>query len=639
MRRAVAIVCAAVGLTVAAVPVGRGAEAEADFSASGAQAILDRNCVKCHGPLEHKGGLLLDTLAAALQGNEDGPVITPGKPAASKLIAALSADADPHMPPKKQLTGEEIATLRSWIKTLKNPAMGAAGKNSGQALDLRKVPSEPSAAIDFILAADWKRRGVHPARLSDDATFVRRVYLDLAGRIPTAPEAAAFSRDTKPGKRARLVDLLLAGDDYPRNFREIWDALLLERHGGRRDEQRRNQGWHAFLEGAFRQNRPWNEVVRDMIVARPDNPAGRGSVWFLFERRNQHQQIAEALAPVIYGTRINCAQCHDHPLAREIKQAHYWGLVAAFNRSRNVDGGDPGVEESAIGGFVNFTNLKKESQPAVVALLNGKSIDEVRPAGDAPEEDRPEGYVDSSARVKIPLVSRRAELADAVTKDNPLLARSFVNYTWAILMGRGIVHPVDEMNSKHPPSHPELLEWLAGDFAAHHYDIRRLVRAVALSRAYQLEVAQGPRRPEPDSFAAALERPLTAEAIARSARIASGRTGEDETLRRAFIEAFPDVLPRVNRATIQQSMLLANNSAFAGLFKPDAGSAVERLGQLSKYEERVRQAFLLALTRPPDARELSEGTKYLRAAADRPGAAAGELLWALAAGPEFLSNH
>src|SRR5204863_1047196 len=136
----------------------------------------------------------------------------------------------------------------------------------------------------------------------------------------------------------------------------------------------------AFLEDAFRRNRPWDEVVRTVITARPERPEDKGAVWFFVERRNEHQRIAEAIAPVIYGTRINCAQCHDHPLAREIKQAHYWGLVAAFNRSKNVerDAGNV-VAESAVGGFVNFTNLKKESQPAVMAMLTGRTIEENRP--------------------------------------------------------------------------------------------------------------------------------------------------------------------------------------------------------------------------------------------------------------------
>lgn len=159
--------------------------------------------------------------------------------------------------------------------------------------------------------------------------------------------------------------------------------------------------------------------MRGFITARPERPEDKGAVWFLFERKNEHQQIAEALAPIIYGTRIDCAQCHDHPLAAEIKQGHYWGLVAAFNRSKNVEAGPSAVREMASGGFMNFTNLKKESQPASITLLTGKVISEARPEND----DLSGLYLDPMAKVKVPKFSRRAALAEAATRDNPLLAR------------------------------------------------------------------------------------------------------------------------------------------------------------------------------------------------------------------------
>ena len=236
----------------------------------------------------------------------------------------------------------------------------------------------------------------------------------------------------------------------------------------------------------------------------------------------------------------------------------------------------------------------------------------------------------------MPKFSRRAALAEAATIGNPLLARSFVNHTWAILMGRGIVHPVDEMNSKNPPSHPELLDWLAADFAAHGYTPRRLVRAIVLSRGYQLSAVNSS---PPAAFSTSLEKPLTAEMIARSARIASGRAADDAPLRQAFVEAFPDVLPRVLRTTIQQAMLLANSDKFSSLYAPESGDAAERLGSLATPEERVREAFHLALTREPDAEELARGIEFLQTRADQPAVAAGHLLWALASGPEFLTNH
>jgi len=600
-------------------------------AAARAQAVLDQHCVKCHGPLEDKAGLWLDTPEAVLAGGEEGLVVVPGRPEESPLIRALHPEADPHMPPKKQLAEAEIAALRDWVTELGAPAPPAA--ESGPATE-----APAPATIDEFDEADWRRRGLAPAPPADDRTFLRRVCLDLIGRIPTESEAAAFLDDASPDKRTALVDRLLATDDAARTFREVWDTLLMGRRSGRREAGRRDHGWFAFLEDAFKSGRPWNEVVAAFIAARPEKPGDQGAVWFVYERRNEHQQIAEALAPVIYGTRIDCAQCHDHPLAREIKQGHYWGLVAAFNRSKNVDGGAPAVAESAVGGFINFTNLKKESQPAVLAMLTGATIGETWPEPGAKEEDSPDRYQEPAAAVKVPRFSRRAELARAATENNPLLARSFVNHAWALFMGRGLVHPVDEMNSKNPPSDPALLDWLARDFAAHGHDVRRVLRGIVLSRGYQLAAWPGPGAPPPaEAFAAAVERPLTAEAIARSARLAAGHPADDDALRRAMIGAFPDVLPRVVRATVQQAMFLTNDDAFTALFAD--GPAAQALARLPAPEDRARAAFRQALLREPDAAELEHAAAFLRERPGDPAPAVGQLLWSLASGPEFLTNH
>jgi mono/diheme cytochrome c family protein len=589
------------------------------------QAILDRHCVKCHGPLEQNAELRLDSATAIGKGSVDGPVVVAGDLENSKIFRVLAADADPHMPPKKQLSENEIEVLRKWITAIPDAAAAISLPATTE------IPQDPTAAIDYFLSAGWRERRIEPAPLCDDRTFVRRVTLDVAGRIPTPDETLAFLFDASPDKRTALVDRLLASDEAAPNFREVWDLLLMGRRGSRREERRREGGWFAFLEEAFRRDRPWNEVVQTIITARPTQPQDAGAIWFLYERRNDHQQIAEAIAPVIYGTRIDCAQCHDHPLAGEIKQEHYWGLVAAFNRSKNTEKGPPAVQESAAGGFMNFTNLKKESQPAAMVMLTGSKIDEPRPSKD---EDSPDRYVDANAAVKVPKFSRRAVFAEVATGDNALLARSFVNHTWAVLMGRGIVDPPDEMNSKHAPSHREMLDWLAADFAAHQYHARRLIRSVLLSRAYQLARPAGIESSPPDAFAAALEKPLTAEAIARSLAIASGRNTEDN-LRQAIAERFPESPIRPARATIQQTMFLANSEQMAALFAPSDKEAVPAA---STPADSVRAIFRRALIREPDAEELAHGTEFLTGH-DNLAVATGQLLWALVAGPEFLTNH
>ena len=605
------------------------AESAQDLWSQRIQPLFDVHCVKCHGPLEQKGGLALDHLEAILHGGEEGPVVMPGDPHKSRIHLYLAADSDPHMPPKKQLSEADRAWVARWITALPN-----AGSAPAAASHTNRAFFGPDQAIEVVVSEAWASRQVNPAAAADPRTWCRRVYLDLAGRIPTAREQAEFLAAPEVSRREALVDRLLAAPGYPVHMRELWDVFLMGRPKRDAHEDRRRQnGWWTFLETAFRENRPWNETVRAMLVARPGSVEEKGASWFLYERRNEHQAIAEAVAPVIYGTRIDCAQCHDHPLTREIKQAHYWGLVAAFNRSKNIDGGSD-VAESAIGGFINFTNLKKESQPAVLRLLNGRVVEEEWPKADQKETDSDALYVEPAAKARVPKKSRRAAFAEAATRDNPLLARAMVNRVWATFLGRGIVHPTDEMNGRNPPSHPELLDWLSKDFAAHGYDVRRLVRSIVLSRPYGLATGNT----VPEAFASALERPLTAEQLARSWDVALERSPDDDPLRRATIVALPDVLPRDYNATFQQAQFLANSPAVAELLKPVDGDALHRLATLPQIEARAREAFLCAFGRVPDPAESEAAVTFLKERSGSSETAIANLFWSLLASAEFLSS-
>lgn len=607
--------------------VAAGADADVLWSTK-VRPLFDVHCVKCHGPIERKSGLELDTPEAVLKGGDEGLVVVPGNAAQSRLSQYLAAGADPHMPPKKQLSEADQAVVREWIEAL----AVTAPPEVGVARPARTFGSIPEA-VDTLLAEGWKTRGLQPAAAVDDRLWCRRVYLDLVGRIPTSEEIDAFVALPAEGRREALVDRLLASDGYVHRMRELWDVFLMGRpKRDNHEDRRKQQGWWGFLEESFRKNRPWNETVRDLLVARAEAPEAKGASWFLYERRNDHQAMAEAVAPVVYGTRLDCAQCHDHPLAREIKQAHYWGLVAAFNRSKNIDGGNQ-VAESAVGGFINFTNLRKESQPAIVTLLNGRTVAEDRPAPGAKEEDADDRYVDPKAKPRVPKFSRRAAFAEAATQDNPLLARAFVNRMWAVCFGRGLVHPVDEMNARNVPSHPELLDWLAADFARSGHDVRRFVRGLVLSRAYGLARGTGPA----DAFASAMERPLTAEQLARSWRVVAGVAPDDDALRRATTAALPDVLPREYNATFQQAQFLANAPALAELLKPEGSGTVSRLASIRDRTARVQEAFRRTYGRQADADEMAAALALADGTEAAAGAASRDLLWALMTSAEFLT--
>ncbi len=677
------------------------------------EPLLDKQCLKCHAGVRQRGGLDLRSLETTLRGGDSGPAIMPGKPEESRILQYVAPKGEPHMPPdpKKQLSAEEIATLKSWIAQLPAPKSKLASATSTnvtwvpeyvadykRSLDVHPaVPANlsASATIDWFLQLDWKRDNIEPARLCDDITFVRRVYLDIAGRIPTVEERKLFLTDARPDRRQRLVTGLIESEDYPRHMRETFDAVLMGRPGNNDIvRMRQGSGWNAFLEDTFRTNRPWNETVRSMLVARPAQGAGRGAVWFLAERKNSYQAIAEAVAPVVFGVQVKCAQCHNHPLSWEIEQRHYWGLVAAFNRSTNVDtDSGPAVSESAIGGFINFANLKKESQPATLVFLNGKSVPEKVPGADVKQVDSPDLYVVPPAKegqkariAAVPRFSRREAFADSVTHDNPALARAFVNRIWAALMGRGIVVPVDEIDSRHHPSHPELLEWMTHDFERSNYDIKRLVRNIALTHAYQLDShPAGKTPPRPESFARALDKPLTAEQLLHSLWVATGNNVRTDTtagapvnantakgearpstdLENAFVMTFPDVMPDTYSPSLQQALFLSNSPVLNDLLKPAPGTTITRLITMkpttvvkpvsntksTKPDKvgakpdpnallnaaRVNDAFLTVLGRNPDATELQQCQSILKSQSPERGLR--NLLWALLTCAEFQVNH
>jgi hypothetical protein len=633
---------------------------------------LDRYCFKCHAGVRQKSGLDLRSLDTILRGGERGPAVIPGKPEESRLLQFLQPDADPHMPPegKKQVTASEIEGLQDWIAKLPRPdgirfsATNSAWVN-GYVAEIRKLENAgdapalstpPHQAIDAILAADWAEQKITPAPLCDDATFVRRIYLDLAGRIPTAAERESFLASQEVKRRDALIGQLLESPEYSRHLREIFDVVLLGRPKGRNETARRDHGWFTYLEDSFRTNRPWNEMVREMILARSTDARTRGAAQFLYERRNNFQAMAEAVAPVAFGMQIGCAQCHNHPLSWEIEQRHYWGLVAAFNRSKNVDTSSGiALAESAIGGFVQFTNLKKESQPATLAFLNGRTVEEKRPGENEKEKDDPALYLvpPSGKEAKegreapkveaaaVPKFSRREALADAVTTDNPRLARAFVNRMWQVLMGRGIVHPVDQMDSRHRPSHPLLLDWLAKDFERNGYDVKRLVRAIVESRVYQLDSKAPGQAPPVTSFARALDKPLSAEQLAASVLVASGHyppSGEEANeLRRAIVQKFPDFMPVVYNPSLDQALFWANSPVIDQLLKPKEGNAAAQLLAVDSAEQRVKRAFLMVLGREPDSAESAELATLGKAGTRENGVR--NILWALLSSAEFQLNH
>ncbi len=528
-------------------------------------------------------------------------------------------------------------------------ALEAAESGNAVASTEKMVPrnhEEVVAQINQHLRQGYQNRGLKPTNSCDDRAFVRRVYLDLVGRIPKVAELEKCLKDgiETSQQRGRLIEQLLQSEEHVIHWADLFDTLLMGRAAEAKYTKRRQHQWRAFLENSIRTNQPWNQFVEEILLARPTDETKQGGNWFLFERNNDHQQIAEAIAPAVFGIRIECAQCHDHMLVDEIKQSHYWGLVAFFNRGKNEHGkAGPQVMESAVGGFSEFADLLGDSTPNRLAFLEVDTVEEKRPGKDEKQSDEDElyrpGRTDSVPRV--PMFSRREKFVTKVVRDHPRVARALVNRVWALLMGRGIVHPYDEMDSIHDPSHPELLDWLSQDFRDSGYSVRRLIRAIVSSDAYRLASRRPEHVDDPATFAYYLERSLTGEQLARSIAIALfGDLGDDEVVNSVFRQQFPDLLPDEQVANVKESLFLSNGPKLQDLLMASKQPThlIPRLAGMDTDQERVDLLFQVMFARVPDAEENAVVKAYL---SKRGGTAESirQVAWSMLTSAEFRYNH
>lgn len=538
-----------------------------------------------------------------------------------------------------------IESVTSMVVCLLIVVVSGHGRIMAQEVTSQGITSQ----IDQRIALGYSKASIVPAEICTDEQFIRRLYLDIAGRIPTLAERESFILDRSGSKRLEWIDRLLASEDYVENFADTFDTLLMGRAARGKMGERKSH-WRPYLEDVFRSNRPWDQVAREILLARPQRPEESGAVWFLYERNDNAQAIAEAVAPAFFGIRIDCAQCHDHMIATEIHQEHYWGLVAFFNRSKNTKtNAGPRLSESAIGGFSEFANIYGSSYPNLLTFCESKTIEEPRPEKDAKQEDRQELYLPAAdpADPKIPKFSRREKFVEEILNGHPRFAKAFVNRIWAMLMGRGIVHPYDQMDSVHPPSDAELLDGLAKKFIDSGYDIRGLVRGILASRPYQLDSHRPAGAEDPSRFAWALERPLTAEQLGRSLQIALfQRADKDHACIGDLRDRMPEVLPETVVTDVGDALFLTNNPKMQQMLL-EASKQDGLVGKLALREDTaaaVNEMFLAILGRSAEPSELDTVLEFVQARlAKRPAiepiSVWQSAVWAVLTSAEFRFNH
>jgi len=520
-----------------------------------------------------------------------------------------------------------------------------------------------STLIDEQITAGWKTRKLEPAPLCTDSEFLRRVTLDLTGTIPSAEQVRKFLADAAADNRTKLVDALLASPEHARHMQHVFDVFLLERQQA---NYVTDKEWRDYLRASFAANKPWDQLVRELLGTDGLDPAVRPALRFAFVRTQDSNRtmnpnaLTRDVGRLLLGVNLQCAQCHDHPSIDDYKQSDYHGLFAFVSRSyiTSVKQADKSVMVLAEkpDGEVKFTSVfdpKKQEHVTTPHLPGTQPITE-------PKLEKGKEYkVAPADGIKpVPAFSRREEMVKRLpAADNPAFARNMANRLWALMFGRGLVHPVEVHHSKNPASHPELLDLLAKRFASGGFNMRLMLREMALSRTYQLSsaVPTGKTRPPAEAFAVREPRGLPPETLAAATLQATGLT--DAVRKNLGAKATEDaVYAQLMQSITNFSKIFAGPAGQAetefqasldqALFLEHGGTLLEwialkpdyLLGRLSKLPDPAEELYVSVLSRLPTKEEATEVAELCRSKEERP-AALQDLLWALVASTEFRFNH
>jgi len=557
-------------------------------------------------------------------------------------------------------------------------------------------------AVDDAVFKKLQALRLPPAPLCDDATFCRRVHLDLTGALPGAEVAAAFAQDPSPDKRTRLVDKLIGS---PR-FVDYWTLQLADLLQNRKERDHDVRGakgvraFHTWLRAQVAANRPWDALARDVLTARgpvAETPAVGYFIYNVGEKRQSEQSdLPDSVAQAFLGTRIGCARCHNHPLERYTQDDFYH--FAAFFARVSLDRKEPvdGVTQLLVA-TERETQMQRELKQAEEKVVKAKEA-AAAPGLEPKEAEKRAKEVTAAekrvadltkqldaARAKPPAVQQprtrqmmaarpldRRELAlpegadprETFTSwltapDNPFFAAAMVNRVWRHFMGVGLVEPVDDLRDSNPPSNPELWALLKREFAAGH-DLRKLMRLIVTSRAYQLsadttKANAADQRFHSHFYARRLPAEVLLDAVSDVTAVPESFAGypaglravqlPDPTVNSYFLTLFGRsdrvtacACERSGDVTLPQLLHLNNGEDVLKKIKSPAGRLANLLKQFPDDAALTEQLYLLTLGRRPSAAE-REAIMRQQSAADPREAFFADLFWALLNTKEFAFNH
>ena len=611
-----------------------------------ARAILAHNCYSCHGAEKMKAGLRLDSKAMALKGGEDGPVIVPGKPDQSELFRRINLPTDhkEFMPSDaKKLSQRDIGIVKLWI------AKGAPWQDSGgkgiQAPEFRiaklapRNPKLPAVSgskkmnnpVDLWVNDYFKKRKITWPGKVDDRIYLRRIYLDIIGLLPSPVEFEKFANDTRPDKRAIWVrELLNRQDDYALHWLTFWNDALRNDYTGTGYITGGRSNITNWLYQALRKNKPYDQFVRELLNPNDESKGFiQGIEWrgVVNSSQTTEMQAGQNVSQVFLGLNLKCASCHNSFIS-DWKLDDAYAFANVFSKSSlEINRCD-----KPTGRFVDPRMLWKEL-----------------------------GTISSKASVE----EKRKQLAQNMTKPvNGRLYRTIVNRIWAQLMGRGLVEPVDVMDNE--PWDQDLLDWMAYNFSNKQFDMKELIYMIATSDTYQLRsvgfkdaaLIGSPKY----KFTGMLRKRMTAEQFTDAISDVIYPVFGDNDLRYNPFKQFTYNNSTANSAFVRSS-LVANNSYLTSLGRPNRETvATSRDSQANllqaleftngaTFNEAIKQGalrwqpkfknkkqainefYLKALGRTPSNSELNLADKAL---GDSPGADdIQDLFWSIVLLPEF----
>ncbi len=523
-----------------------------------------------------------------------------------------------------------------------------------QAAELLPADQDIPAVIDHYIGEKLKSKDAQPAPLASDLNIIRRTTLDLAGRIPTLAEVEDYLNSSASDKRQKLVERLLASPDFAFHQANELDAALMESFAG-------DGEYLKYLRQAAAEDRPWDQMFREMIAGDETKEPEKHALTFLKKRVGDADRMTNDTSRVFFGVAVNCAQCHDHPLVSDWKQEHYFGFKSFFDRTYQT--ASKNLAEK-LSGEVKFKTTDGTEKNASFMFLTGAKVEEPKREVSKEQRKKEEELIkkaikDKNADPPQPEFSPRAELVKLALdeKNSRFFSRNIVNRLWARYFGRGLVHPLDQLHSENPASHPELMAWLTRDLVEHGYHLKRLIRGMVLSDAYAREsrwTGEG-EAPRDYLFGMAKPRVMTPKQYALSLYIASASPEkypldmkpEDWAKTRENLENAANGLSKQMeypsehfQVSVSEALYFSNNDRMQNDFLRDSGDKL--VGYLKGKDdpaEVLRTAFRVTLNREPEPAEVAAFQQYLDQRADRRVEGLQQIVWALLTSPELRFNY